>query len=180
MEMKSIEIPDSVKTIDVRAFAACPLLEKVVIPEGTETIGFGAFMMCSNLTDLTIPESVKSIGPTAFSGCPKLTIHGYAGSSAETYAEQYGLTFEAIEQGDLLKGDVNGDNVVDVEDAQLTLNAYVKIMAKKDHGLTERRQKAADVNGDETISVDDAQYILNYYVKNRLAGSNVTWDQILK
>lgn len=76
-------------------------------------------------------------------------------------------------------GDVNEDEEISVEDAQLTLNAYVKTMAGKDNGLTEKQVKAADVNEDGIVSVDDAQSILMYYVKNSLSGKSTTWDELL-
>ena len=76
-------------------------------------------------------------------------------------------------------GDVNEDGEISVEDAQLTLNAYVKTMAGKDNDLTEKQVKAADVNGDGIVSVDDAQSILIYYVKNSLSGKSTTWDELL-
>ena len=76
-------------------------------------------------------------------------------------------------------GDVNGDKEISVEDAQLTLNAYVKIMAGMDSGLTEQQLKAADVNGDGEVSVEDAQTILLYYVRNTLSGTPTTWDELL-
>ena len=80
---------------------------------------------------------------------------------------------------EVLTGDVNDDGTVSVDDAQLTLNAYVKSIAGKDHGLSEEQVRAADVNEDGNVSVDDAQTILIYYVKNTLAGSGTTWDELL-
>lgn len=78
-----------------------------------------------------------------------------------------------------LPGDINGNGEITVEDAQLTLNAYVKGIAGKENGLSEQQSEAADINGDGTVSVDDAQFILIYYVKNTLSGKTVTWDELL-
>ena len=61
----------------------------------------------------------------------------------------------------------------------IALNAYVKTIAGKDHGLSAAQIKAADVNEDGIVSVDDAQTILLYYVKNDLAGIPTTWDELL-
>ena len=80
---------------------------------------------------------------------------------------------------DYLLGDINDDGEVNVADAQLTLNAYVKAMAGKDNGLTEKQAKAANVNGDQEISVDDAQIILLYYVKNTLSNTPTAWETLL-
>lgn len=76
-------------------------------------------------------------------------------------------------------GNVNGDEEISVEDAQLTLNAYVRIMAGMDSGLTDEQLKAADVNNDGEVSVDDAQTILIYYVRNTLSNTPTTWDELL-
>ena len=76
-------------------------------------------------------------------------------------------------------GDVNEDGEISVDDAQLTLNAYVKIMAGRDSGLTDQQAKAANVNKDNEVSVDDAQMILLYYVRNTLSGTTTTWDELL-
>ncbi len=177
--LSSVEIPEGVKSIDVRAFAGCAALKEIVIPEGTESIGFAAFMMCSGLESVTIPESVKSIGPTAFSGCPKLTVRGYEGSAAETYAKQNSLTFEAIAVEPLETGDVTGDKLITVEDAQTVLNDYVRTVAGKESALSARQRKAADVNGDAAISADDAQLILLYYVQNNIAKRETSWGELL-
>ncbi len=77
------------------------------------------------------------------------------------------------------RGDVNEDGEINVADAQLALNAYVKAMAGKESNLTEQQTLAADVNEDQEISVNDAQTILLYYVRNTLSGSTVTWDELL-
>ena len=43
-----------------------------------------------------ITDSVTSIGDYAFLGCDILTIYGYTGSYAETYAEIYGISFVSL------------------------------------------------------------------------------------
>ncbi len=78
-----------------------------------------------------------------------------------------------------LRGDVNGDGEVSVDDAQLTLKAYTERIAGNDMKLTDEQIKAADVNGDGEISVDDAQNILIFYVNNTVAGKVLTWDELL-
>jgi len=54
-----------------------------------------------------------------------------------------------------LDGDVNGDGVVDMDDVDAVLNAY----------LTDNDSNSAmDVNGDGVIDVSDAQVVLNIYL----------------
>ena len=47
-------------------------LKSVIIPNSIKSIGRGAFSGCSGLTSVTIPNSVTSIGGSAFSGCSGL------------------------------------------------------------------------------------------------------------
>jgi len=59
---------------------------------------------------------------------------------------------------DYIKGDVDGDGVVDLADAVLVINKYVG----KPVGTF--NEKAADVDGDGVIDLADAVKIINYYV----------------
>ena len=55
-----------------------------------------AFYGCTNLTKITIPESVTSIESFAFEDCNNVTIYGYTGSYAETYAEENDIPFVSL------------------------------------------------------------------------------------
>ncbi len=78
------------------------------------------------------------------------------------------------------RGDLSGDGDISVDDAQLTLKAYTKSVAGLDNGLNPAQEKAADINGDGEVSVDDAQLILKYYTQKKVAGKDITWDDLLK
>ncbi|MDR3020351.1 MAG: leucine-rich repeat domain-containing protein [Treponema sp.] len=94
----SIELPDSVVTIEHIAFSGSGKLEKITIPAGVkeirnttfngcvslesvefavgsqlESIGEAAFWNCESLKSITIPEGVTIIGQSAFGGCTSLT-----------------------------------------------------------------------------------------------------------
>ena len=83
-------------------------------------IGSHAFEGCEKLKGFTVCENITEIGDYAFNGCDSLenvyiinpdcviadsefvfpantVIHGYAGSTAQAYAEKYGLVFVEIE-----------------------------------------------------------------------------------
>jgi Leucine-rich repeat (LRR) protein len=100
--LTSVTIPNSVTTIGNYAFDGCSRLTSVTIPNGVTSIGSYAFSGCSSLTNVTIPDSVTSIGNSAFDYYfDDLTIYGYSGSYAETYANENSIRFVALGNSDL-------------------------------------------------------------------------------
>lgn len=72
VDITSISIPDSVKTIALYAFSGCKLLTEVSLKNGLTIIGKGAFNGCTSLENITIPSSVKELPIEIFSGCSVL------------------------------------------------------------------------------------------------------------
>ena len=72
-QTKSIEIPNSVKTIKKYAFSSFEELTSVTIPIGVTEIERHAFEYCYNLYKVTLPEGVLNIGDNAFCGCNTLS-----------------------------------------------------------------------------------------------------------
>lgn len=196
--LANITLSDRVTTMGHLTFSGCKSLTAITIPDGVTTIGNWTFAECESLTAVTIPNNVTNIGVYAFENCTALsaitienslceisdsdttisdtaTIYGYTSSTAEAYADKYNRNFVPLDVKILQKGDVNGDGVISVEDAVLTLTIY----AQKSAGLTvdcsEAQLAAADIDGDGNISVEDAVAILTYYAKQS-AGLNPTWD----
>ncbi len=73
LNMKNVEIPNTVKIIGNGAFSECRDLTEITIPNSVTSIGNYAFSDCLSLTSVIIPNYVKSIGYRAFSGCASLT-----------------------------------------------------------------------------------------------------------
>ncbi len=72
ISLKTITIPDNVKTIKGWTFSMCSNLESITIPDSVTSIGDSAFFHCQSLQSITIPDSVTSIGDSAFYECTSL------------------------------------------------------------------------------------------------------------
>ena len=74
--IESIEVPGSIKTIEVETFQGCANLKKVKLSEGLTHIFEHSFNGCSSLTEISIPNTVISIREYAFwhTGLTKLII----------------------------------------------------------------------------------------------------------
>ena len=70
--LKSITIPNSVRTIGDYAFGWCSSLTSVTLSSSVTSIGDRAFYSCSSLKSINIPNNVASIGEYAFYGCSSL------------------------------------------------------------------------------------------------------------
>jgi hypothetical protein len=99
--LKEITIPEGITEIVQLAFMSCSSLKTVVVPKNVTAIGLSAFHGTDALDTITILNpncSIFSSGPRALGGHEGTVIRGYAGSTAQTYAEAYPqlFTFEVI------------------------------------------------------------------------------------
>lgn len=117
--LESIRIPDTVESLGTFAFYGCERLSsisvgtgitvipksafentavsEIVFPWQVTSIGDKAFSNCVNLMNVTMGCRVSSVAEGAFSYKNKLTIHGKAGTYAETYANDNEIVFNAID-----------------------------------------------------------------------------------
>lgn len=65
----SIQLPNTLRAIDDKAFYANYALSKIVFPEGLTSIGKDAFLSCSSLLSIELPSTLGFIGAAAFSDC---------------------------------------------------------------------------------------------------------------
>jgi len=122
------------------------------------TIGEGAFYGCSRLASITIlnPDCCIDNGYPNFS--KNAVIYGYAGSTAQAYAEKHNLNFEVLSEVPepaVSLGDVDGSGAVDILDV-IAVNKY--ILGTK--MLDKAQQTAADVNKDGDVASSDSLLIL--------------------
>ena len=72
MTLKSVSLPNSVTTIERRAFAGCGIQE-ISLPVTIESIGANAFASCTSLKTFTVPPKVTVLEEGIFNTCKKLT-----------------------------------------------------------------------------------------------------------
>jgi hypothetical protein len=70
--LTGITIPNSVTSIEERAFQCSPNLASVTIPDSVTSIGVHAFTECTSLISITIPKSITMIEWGVFSECTSL------------------------------------------------------------------------------------------------------------
>lgn len=158
-----ITVQDGTKGIAGGAFYQQKELKEIVIPEGVTNIGMYAFLGCESLKAITIPTSVTEIGTYALgylskSGRPieGFTIYGASGSAAQSYAEENGFQFVAVEPP-YVSGDVNEDGEINISDLRLVLR---KVCGKAE--LTSSQELAADVEKDGAVDIKDLRKILRF------------------
>lgn len=154
--LTSVNISSNISEIKGQTFQNCTSLTEFTVPNSVGTISDFSFAGCTSLEKVVIPKTVKNISDKAFLNCDKLTIFGYTNSYAETYAEENGINFVALDKKTLY-GDVNLDGKIDVNDVTL-LQRYIA----GESVLTDDAVKAADFNKDRIIDVIDATAIQTF------------------
>ena len=185
----NIEIPNTVAQIGRGAFYYCSSLTNIFFPNAITKIEDATFAHCTNLKSVTIPNSVSCISYDAFNNCKSLTDVYYNGteeewnnisisSSGNDTLLNATIHYNASTPDTSITGDLNGDNLVSMDDAVLTLTIYAKKAAGMDVDFSEVQVVVADVNDDGTVDVKDAIAILTYYAKVS-AGLQPTWEEVI-
>ena len=69
----SVYVPESIKTIEDRAFCSCDSVLKVYISDGVTSIGEYAFASCKALKEIHLPEGLTSLEDSVLARCESLT-----------------------------------------------------------------------------------------------------------
>ena len=83
-EAETINIADSVTSMEKLCFYNCPYLENIKLSAGMTTITANLIWNCGTLEKLNIPESVKNIETGAISNCQNLATINIAAADLET------------------------------------------------------------------------------------------------
>lgn len=71
--LRSIVLPERLKSIGQEAFECCYDLEEVIMPPRVLELGESAFESCDDLRYFTVPDRLEVIGRRCFKGCTKLS-----------------------------------------------------------------------------------------------------------
>lgn len=176
VELTDVKLHDNITSIGEAAFNQCVALEKIVLPSKLVSIGSHAFYICKSLKEIEIPESVEIIEKGAFRECDALKkivfnntdctiyddeititksakLYGIKDSTADKYADKYGLDFIEIELP--MIGDVDGNSDITAADARLALRISAKLLVP-----TETQKTAADIDKNGNVNAADARKIL--------------------
>ena len=71
-ELKSVSLPNTIKSIKENGFYYCSSLSSITIPQSVESIGSRAFYHCSALTSFEFPSKIVSIEEGTLTECENL------------------------------------------------------------------------------------------------------------
>lgn len=78
--LTEVELPSTMLTIRQEAFSGSGL-QTINIPDSVQSIEYRAFANCSNIQELTVPNTVTDIAEYAFDGIPVVKYNGTAANS---------------------------------------------------------------------------------------------------
>ncbi len=141
--IESVDIPQGITAIPDRVFYACMNLKEVVLPDSINNIGSRSFASCTALSAIWIGENVKAIDEDAFYDSDGITIHGVAGSYAESYAGANNIPFSTeplvrdtvVLSGKVLDETGSGVAGVTVKVYDVTLDKEMGIYTTDENGL---------------------------------------------
>lgn len=71
--LESVQLSENLKSIEWASFSSCYSLKSIIIPDGVEFLGETAFGYCKNLTEVKLPNNLKKIDWCVFQNCTSLT-----------------------------------------------------------------------------------------------------------
>ena len=161
-----VVLPDGTEELEYCSFYKCNQITGLVIPQSMKNLNGYAFIQCENLREFTFNKDIQSIsgigyvlggGPGAggwkIGDIENVTIRGYSGTVAESYARDNGFTFISLGKVDRLLGDTDADDSVTVVDATVIQRHLAEIPTAV------YIEAAADADQDGQVTILDATAI---------------------
>lgn len=96
LNLSSVTVDSSVRTIAEGAFACSPFLNEVILPDSLKEMGMNTFLNCTSLAAIDLPAGMTSIGNSSFSKCTALKTFKFPAALSQikpkTLYECYGIT----------------------------------------------------------------------------------------
>ena len=106
ISLETVELPNTVDTINIGAFSMCSYLSKVTLSNTLRFIGANAFAGDISLTSIALPTSLKGIGTQAFWNCAGLNT-----VTIPAYVEQIGAgAFSNCQNLEMINVEPNNKN----------------------------------------------------------------------
>lgn len=173
-DITSIDIPNSVTTIEESAFERCQSLTSLTIPGSVASIGRYAFAECTGLTYLNFLDGFTTINEGTFMSCIHLASVNIPSTvtAIERYAFKYSclarLTCHAVTPPSVASDAFDGDDYDIHAQATLfvpneSLEAYKahEEWSKFEHIVPFIGAGPGDVNGDGSVSILDATGLID-------------------
>ncbi len=71
INLKEVQLPESLGSLDERVFLNCTSLEEIYLPDGVVSVK-DAFKQCTALKTVHMPEGLETLGRSMFEGCSSL------------------------------------------------------------------------------------------------------------
>ena len=155
--LAEVTLGTGLTSIPTECFYQIPALTKIRIPNRVTKIGDRAFASCTKLTEVTLPAATTSISSSAFSYPARMTIYGYEGSYAQTFAGSKKIKFVA-------RTDVD---YIDVNDLTITLGTV-------DSYRGSPVEPTVTVKDGSVTLTKDTHYTLTYANSNTVGMASVT------
>lgn len=182
-------IPDEidgypVTKIGTEAFVAISIEKNVIIPYSVREIGDHAFLgvIGFGIKDITVPKNVNKIGKCAL-GYNKIyvleneqmiakierfddmIIRGYTGTAAETYANENGFTFIALDDLEVTTSVTTSTSTTTGTTVSTTVTTPIETTVSTT--TSEPIKILGDANGDGKLNVRDCAYIARMFANGK-------------
>ncbi len=168
--LPTIQVPNGVTTIDNYAFYNCSSLTSADLPATLTSLGYYTFVGANNLTTLTVrattpPACVFDLTHEPFSDAQYSSVQLIVPrGSAQAYRQatvwkKFQNIIEADFPVEVLRGDVNSDGMVDINDVTQLIS---RVLGQN----VTINSAAADVNDDGLIDINDVTMLINYVLGN--------------